>query len=118
MSRPDAALPGRAACRKVQALSMCGPDRRRRRLKDVAPIGYKKFLLTGAGNRYWRSNQATRRLALASNGGDMKRKYGLVVAIGLWHWAGAASAADTASASGEDQGTLAEIVVTAQKRAE
>jgi iron complex outermembrane receptor protein len=48
----------------------------------------------------------------------MKRKYGLVAAIGLWHWAGTASAADTASASGEDQGTLAEIVVTAQKRAE
>jgi iron complex outermembrane receptor protein len=41
--------------------------------------------------------------------------FGLVATIGLWPWAGAASAADT---SNEDQGTLAEIVVTAQKRAE
>ncbi|HET6328696.1 MAG TPA: Plug domain-containing protein, partial [Planctomycetaceae bacterium] len=48
----------------------------------------------------------------------MKGMYGLVAAIGLWPWAGAASAADTASASNEDQGTLAEIVVTAQKRTE
>jgi iron complex outermembrane recepter protein len=45
----------------------------------------------------------------------MKRMFGLVATIGLWPWAGAASAADT---SNEDQGTLAEIVVTAQKRAE
>ena len=44
--------------------------------------------------------------------------YGLVATIGLWPWAGAASAADTASASNEDQGTLAEIVVIAQKRTE
>ena len=44
--------------------------------------------------------------------------FGLVATIGLWPWAGAASAADTAGTSNEDQGTLAEIVVTAQKRAE
>jgi iron complex outermembrane receptor protein len=42
----------------------------------------------------------------------MKAIYGLVAAIGLLPWAGAASA------SNEDQGTLEEIVVTAQKRAE
>src|SRR5580698_6654425 len=47
----------------------------------------------------------------------MKRIYGLV-AIGLWPWAGTAFAADVASVSNEDQGTLAEIVVTAQKRTE
>jgi iron complex outermembrane receptor protein len=41
--------------------------------------------------------------------------FGLMATIGLWPWAGAAAAADT---SNEDQGTLAEIVVTAQKRAE
>jgi iron complex outermembrane recepter protein len=43
---------------------------------------------------------------------------GLVAIIGLGPWAGAASAADMAATSSEDQGTLAEIVVTAQKRAE
>src|ERR1700689_1946207 len=48
----------------------------------------------------------------------MKRWYGLAATFGLWPWAGAASAADTASASDDDQGTLAEIVVTAQKRTE
>src|SRR6202789_276554 len=48
----------------------------------------------------------------------MKGTYGLVAIIGLCPWAGAASAADTTSASNDDQGTLAEIVVTAQKRAE
>jgi iron complex outermembrane recepter protein len=48
----------------------------------------------------------------------MKRTHVLVATIALWPWAGAASAADTASASNEDQGTLAEIVVTAQKRTE
>ena len=47
----------------------------------------------------------------------MKGTYGWVAIIGLCPWAGAASAADT-SASNDDQGTLAEIVVTAQKRAE
>src|SRR5580704_4057815 len=47
----------------------------------------------------------------------MKRIYGLM-AIGLWPWAGTAFAADVASVSNEDQGTLAEIVVTAQKRTE
>src|SRR5580698_4987488 len=47
----------------------------------------------------------------------MKRIYGLV-AIGLWPWAGTAFAADVASVSNEDQGTLAEIVVTAKKRTE
>ncbi len=44
--------------------------------------------------------------------------FGLAATIGLWPWAGAASAADMVAASNEDQGTLAEIVVTAQKRAE
>jgi iron complex outermembrane receptor protein len=49
----------------------------------------------------------------------MKRWYGLVATFGLWPWAGAASAADTASASTDDQGsTLGEIVVTTQKRTE
>jgi iron complex outermembrane recepter protein len=48
----------------------------------------------------------------------MKRSYGMAAAIGLWAWTGAASAAATASASNEDQGTLQEIVVTAQKRTE
>jgi iron complex outermembrane receptor protein len=48
----------------------------------------------------------------------MKRMYGLVATLGLWPWAGAASAADAALAANEDQGTLAEIVVTAQKRTE
>jgi iron complex outermembrane receptor protein len=48
----------------------------------------------------------------------MKRWYGLAATFGLWPWAGAASAADTASASDDDQGTLGEIVVTAQKRTE
>src|ERR1700722_14193407 len=48
----------------------------------------------------------------------MKGTYGLVATIALWPWAGAASAADTASPSAEDQGTLPEIVVTAQKRNE
>ena len=43
---------------------------------------------------------------------------GLVAAYGLCHWAGAASAVDTTSASSADQGTLEEIVVTAQKRSE
>jgi len=47
-----------------------------------------------------------------------KKMYGLVATIGLWPWAGAASAADTASTSDEDQGTLTEIVVIAQKRTE
>src|SRR5580704_10824766 len=47
----------------------------------------------------------------------MKGMYGLVGAIGLWLWAGAASAADAAAAS-QDQGTLTEIVVIAQKRTE
>jgi iron complex outermembrane receptor protein len=42
----------------------------------------------------------------------------LVATYGLCHWAGAASAVDTTSASNADQGTLEEIVVTAQKRAE
>ena len=44
--------------------------------------------------------------------------YGLVATIGLWPWAGAASAADVAAATNEDQGALAEIVVIAQKRTE
>ena len=48
----------------------------------------------------------------------MKGMYGLVASIGLWPWAGAAAAADVSSAANEDQGTLAEIVVTAQKRTE
>src|ERR1700733_7704477 len=48
----------------------------------------------------------------------MKGMYGLVATIALWPWAGAASGADTALASTEDQGTLTEIVVTAQKRNE
>jgi iron complex outermembrane recepter protein len=48
----------------------------------------------------------------------MKKMYGLAATIGLWPWAGAAPAADTASASDEDQGTLTEIVVIAQKRTE
>jgi len=48
----------------------------------------------------------------------MKRMLGLVATYGLCHWAGAASAVDTTSASNADQGTLEEIVVTAQKRAE
>jgi iron complex outermembrane receptor protein len=47
----------------------------------------------------------------------MKGMYRLVATIGLWPWAGAASAADLAAPS-EDQGTLAEIVVIAQKRTE
>ena len=51
-------------------------------------------------------------------GGGMKKIYGLASTIGLWPWAGAASAADMASASNEDQGTLTEIVVIAQKRTE
>jgi iron complex outermembrane recepter protein len=44
----------------------------------------------------------------------MKRIFGLVATMGLWPWAGAVSAADTSN----EEGTLAEIVVTAQKRAE
>ena len=52
------------------------------------------------------------------NGGNMKGIYGLVATIGLVPWAGAAAAADTASASNEDPGALAEIVVIAQKRTE
>jgi iron complex outermembrane recepter protein len=46
----------------------------------------------------------------------MKEMYGLVATIGLWPWA--ASAADMAPASSEDQKALAEIVVIAQKRTE
>lgn len=48
----------------------------------------------------------------------MKGTYGWVAMIGLCPWVGAASAADTTSASNDDQGTLTEIVVIAQKRAE
>ena len=49
----------------------------------------------------------------------MKGMYALVATITLWSWAGAAaSSADTASTSNEDQDTLAQIVVTAQKRTE
>src|ERR1700691_5391178 len=48
----------------------------------------------------------------------MKKMYGLAATIGLWPWAGAAPAADTASASDEDQGALTVIVVIAQKRTE
>jgi iron complex outermembrane receptor protein len=48
----------------------------------------------------------------------MKGMYGLVASIGLWPWAGAASAADLSSGANVDQGTLTEIVVTAQKRTE
>lgn len=49
---------------------------------------------------------------------SMKKMYGLAAAIGLLPWAVAASAADTAAASDEDQGALTEIVVIAQKRTE
>src|ERR1700684_4064364 len=48
----------------------------------------------------------------------MKGTYGLAAIIGLYPWAGAASAADTISASSDDQSSLAEIVVIAQKRSE
>ena len=49
----------------------------------------------------------------------MKATYELVAIIGLGSWAGAlAAAADTASSSNEDQGTLTEITVVAQKRTE
>ena len=49
----------------------------------------------------------------------MKATYELVAIIGLSIWAGAlAAAADTASSSNEDQGTLTEIIVVAQKRTE
>jgi iron complex outermembrane recepter protein len=49
----------------------------------------------------------------------MKSIYGLVATIGVCSWAGgSAAAADTASSSNEDQGTLTEIVVIAQKRTE
>jgi len=49
----------------------------------------------------------------------MKSIYGLVATIALFSWAGeSAAAADTATASSEDQVTLTEIVVIAQKRTE
>jgi hypothetical protein len=48
----------------------------------------------------------------------MKGMYGLVATIGLWPWAGAASAADLAAASDEEQNnTLTEIVVIAHRSA-
>jgi iron complex outermembrane recepter protein len=48
----------------------------------------------------------------------MKSIFGLVATIGLCSWAEGSAAADTTSSFNEDQGTLTEIVVIAQKRSE
>ena len=82
-------------------------------------------LLIGAATSAAQANSRHRRSILSVTNtnqdfgeGGMKKMYGLVATIGLWPWAGATSAADTRSASDEDQGTLTEIVVIAQKRTE